>query len=66
LRNNGYLIRQRGTSYNSPTQRSMDQGLFVINEAIVDQPDGRKTLSRTSKVTGKGQQYFVGLFLGEH
>ncbi len=63
LRDNGYLIRRRGTDYNSPTQRSMKLGLFSINESVVDHPDGHKTISRTSKVTGKGQQYFVEKFL---
>lgn len=63
LRGNGYLIRRGGTSYNSPTQRSMNMGLFSINESVVDLPDGRKAVSRTSKVTGKGQQYFMDKFL---
>lgn len=62
LRQNGYLIRQRGTSYNSPTQRAMEQKLFEIKETSVAMPDGGVKITRTTKVTGKGQIYFVNLF----
>lgn len=62
LRQNGYLIRQRGTSYNSPTQRAMEQGLFEIKETSVALPDDGVKITRTTKVTGKGQIYFVNLF----
>lgn len=62
LRQNGYLIRQRGTSYNSPTQRAMEQKLFEIKETSVAMPDGGIKITRTTKVTGKGQIYFVNLF----
>lgn len=59
---NGYLIRQRGTSYNSPTQRAMEMKLFEVKETSVAMPDGGIKISRTTKVTGKGQIYFVNLF----
>lgn len=62
LRQNGYLILQRGTSYNSPTQRAMEQKLFEIKETSVAMPDGGIKITRTTKVTGKGQIYFVNLF----
>ena len=62
LRQNGYLIRQRGTSYNSPTQRAMEMKLFEVKETSVAMPDGGIKISRTTKVTGKGQIYFVNLF----
>lgn len=62
LRQNGYLIRQRGTSYNSPTQRAMEIKLFEVKETSVAMPDGGIKISRTTKVTGKGQIYFVNLF----
>lgn len=63
LRNNGYLIRRKGSSYNLPTQKSMELGLFEINERAINNPDGSVFLTRTTKVTGKGQIYFVNLFL---
>lgn len=62
LRQNGYLIRQRGTNYNSPTQRAMERKLFEIKETSVAMPDGGIKITRTTKVTGKGQIYFVNLF----
>lgn len=62
LRQNGYLIRQRGSSYNSPTQRAMEMKLFEVKETSVAMPDGGIKISRTTKVTGKGQIYFVNLF----
>lgn len=62
LRGNGYLMKQ-GSWKNMPTQRSMDMGLFVVKETAVTHADGHVTVSRTPKVTGKGQQYFVGRFL---
>ena len=63
LRRNGYLIRLKGYSYNMPTQRSMEQGLFEIKETVVTHADGHATISKTPKVTGKGQIYFVNKFL---
>ncbi len=63
LRNNGYLIRQKGENYNLPTQRSMEQGLFEIKKRTINNPDGSIRTTRTPKVTGKGQVYFVNKFL---
>lgn len=63
LRENGYLIRQKGTSYNMPTQKSMELGLFGIKETSITHSDGRVSISKTPKVTGKGQQYFINKFL---
>lgn len=63
LRDNGFLIRKRGESYNLPTQRSMDLGLFEIKKRTINNPDGSIRTTRTPKVTGKGQIYFVNKFL---
>lgn len=62
LRNNGYLIKRKGSDYNSPTQRSMEMGLFEIKETSVVLPDGSVKTKKTTKVTGKGQIYFINLF----
>lgn len=64
LRDNGYLIRRSGTDYNMPTQRSMEMGLFSIKETAISRSDGSVTVSKTVKVTGRGQTYFVDKFLG--
>jgi anti-repressor protein len=64
LRNDGYLIRRKGSDYNMPTQRAMKLGLFRIKETSITHSDGHITVSKTPKVTGKGQIYFVNLFLG--
>lgn len=64
LRNNGYLIKRAGADYNSPTQRAMELGLFRIKETAVTHSDGHVTVSKTVKVTGKGQTYFVNKLLG--
>ena len=64
LRNNGYLIKRQGADYNSPTQRAMELGLFRIKETAVTHSDGHVTVSKTVKVTGKGQTYFVNKLLG--
>ncbi|MCY8242989.1 phage antirepressor [Bacillus haynesii] len=66
LRENGYLIRKKGESYNLPTQRSMDMGLFEIKKRTVNNPDGSIRVTRTPKVTGKGQVYFVNKFVSSH
>lgn len=58
-RQNGYLIRRNGTDYNMPTQRSMEMGLFEIKETVIAHSDGHTSISKTPKVTGKGQTYFV-------
>lgn len=63
LRNNGYLIKQKGENYNLPTQYSMDLGLFEIKKRTINNPDGSVRVTRTPKVTGKGQIYFVNKFL---
>lgn len=62
LRENGYLIKC-GLSRNMPTQRSMEMGLFEVKESTVTNPDGSVRITRTTKVTGKGQLYFVEKFL---
>lgn len=62
MRDNGYLMKN-GTSTNLPTQRSMELGLFEIKETTINNPDGSVRLTRTPKVTGKGQVYFVNKFL---
>lgn len=62
LRENGYLIKRKGTDYNMPTQKSMELGLFEIKETSVTHADGHITISKTPKVTGKGQLYFVNKF----
>lgn len=65
LRNHGFLIKRRGADWNSPTQRAMEMGLFEIKETAITHSDGHVTISKTTKVTGKGQIYFVYRFLGE-
>ncbi len=64
LRNHGYLIKG-GSRRNMPTQKSMELGLFEVTERAIDNPDGSVRLTRTTKVTGKGQQYFINKFLKE-
>lgn len=59
MRNNGYLIRAKGMSWNMPTQRSMDLGLFEVKETSITHSDGHISVNKTVKVTGKGQIYFV-------
>lgn len=65
MRENGYLIKRKGTDYNMPTQRSMEMGLFEIKETAINNPDGSIKISKTPKVTGKGQVYFINLFLNK-
>ncbi len=65
LRDNGYLIARKGESYNMPTQRSLDLGIAEIKERTHNNPDGSIRISRTPKITGKGQIYFVNKFLEE-
>lgn len=62
LRENGFLIRAQGTDYNMPTQRSMGMGLFEIKESTYQHPEQGPKLTKTPKVTGKGQVYFVNKF----
>nr|DAI52424.1 MAG TPA: repressor domain protein [Caudoviricetes sp.] len=63
LRDNGYLIKREGSDRNMPTQRSMEMKLFEVKESTISNPDGSVRITRTPKVTGKGQQYFVNKFL---
>jgi len=65
LRENGYLIKRKGDSYNLPTQYAMELELFEIKKRTVNNPDGSIRTTRTPKVTGKGQVYFVNKFLSE-
>lgn len=64
LRDNKYLC-SKGEMYNMPTQKSMDLGLFKVKETTYNNPDGSIRVTRTTKVTGKGQQYFVNKFLAK-
>lgn len=63
MRENGYLINRKGSDWNMPTQRAMDMGLFKIKETTINHSNGVTTVSKTPKVTGKGQQYFINKFL---
>jgi len=62
LRRDGYLIRREGTDWNMPTQRSMELGLFRIKETAITHSDGHTSVSKTPKVTGKGQAYFINRY----
>lgn len=64
LRQEGFLCKSKGENWNTPTQRSMEQGLFEIKVRTINNPDGSTKITRTPKVTGKGQIYFVNKFLG--
>ena len=66
MRDNGYLIKRKGADYNSPTQKSMNLGLFQIKESSHVNGDGVTVVTKTPKVTGKGQNYFVNKFLSEN
>jgi anti-repressor protein len=63
LRNNGYLIKRKGTDYNMPTQYSMELGLFEVKETSIAHSDGHISVSKTPKVSGKGQMYFINKFI---
>lgn len=63
LRENGYLIKRKGSDFNSPTQKSMELGLFEIKETPIHHTSGEISISRTSKIIGKGQAYFIKKFL---
>ena len=63
LRENGYLIKRRGADWNSPTQKSMEMKLFEVKETAITHSDGHVSVSKTTKVTGKGQQFFINKFL---
>ena len=64
LREKGFLIKRKGNDYNMPTQKAMEMGLFEIKETVINHSDGHTSVNKTPKVTGKGQQYFVNMFLG--
>lgn len=64
LRQDGFLIKRKGSDYNMPTQKSMELGLFEIKETAITSPDGKVHVRRTPKVTGKGQIYFVNRYCG--
>lgn len=65
LRNNGYLIKS-GVSKNMPIQRYIEQGLFEVKESIIHNPNGSIRITHTTKVTGKGQIYFINKFLSQN
>ncbi|MEB8099202.1 phage antirepressor KilAC domain-containing protein [Staphylococcus xylosus] len=65
MRENGYLIKQKGENYNLPTQRSADLEIMDIKKRTINNPDGSSQITRTTKITGKGQQYFINKFLSE-
>ena len=64
LRQDGFLIKRNGSDYNMPTQKAMELGLFEIKETVINNPDGSIRVSKTTKVTGKGQIYFVNRYCG--
>lgn len=64
MRNDGYLIKT-GTSKNMPTQKAMEKGLFEVKERTISNPDGSTRITRTTKVTGRGQIYFINMFKKE-
>lgn len=63
MREHGYLIKRKGADWNMPTQKSMEMGPFEVKESTVNNPDGSVRINKTTKVTGKGQQYFINKFL---
>ena len=65
LREHGWLIKAKGSSWNMPTQKAMDLHLFEIKETTISHSDGHTTINKTPKMTGKGQTYFTKLFLSK-
>lgn len=63
LRNEGYLMKT-GSSRNMPKQKYVENGFFQIKETVISNPDGSVRMTKTTKVTGKGQQYFLNKYLG--
>ncbi|MCI9976261.1 phage antirepressor Ant [Clostridioides difficile] len=59
LRDNGYLIKRKGEDYNIPTQKSMNLGIMEVKKRVINNPDGSTKVTRTVKITGKGQVYFI-------
>ena len=66
MRERGYLIKRNGADYNMPTQKAMEMELFEVKESTVNNPDGSVRINRTTKVTGKGQLYFINKFLSKN
>jgi anti-repressor protein len=66
LRHDGFLIKRNGTDYNMPTQKAMELELLKVKETAITHSDGHVTISKTTKVTGKGQAYFVNYFLSQN
>lgn len=66
LRQNGYLINRKGSSWNMPTQKAMDLGLFEIKETTINHSDGHISINKTPKITGKGQLYFADKLLNNN
>lgn len=64
LRQDGFLIKRKGSDFNMPSQKSMELGLMEIKETAINNPDGSIRLNKTTKVTGKGQIYFVNRYCG--
>lgn len=64
LRDDGFLIKRKGSDFNMPSQKSMELGLMEIKETAINNPDGSIRLNKTTKVTGKGQIYFVNRYCG--
>lgn len=65
LREHGWLIKAKGSSWNMPTQKAMDLHLFEVKETNISHSDGHTTINKTPKMTGKGQTYFAKLFLAK-
>lgn len=65
LREHGWLIKAKGSSWNMPTQKAMDFHLFEVKETTISHSDGHTTINKTPKMTGKGQTYFAKLFLAK-
>ena len=65
LRKRGFLVSRKGADYNTPTQKSMDMGLFQLKETVVTHSNGFQTISKTPLITGRGQVYFINLFMKE-
>lgn len=65
LREHGWLIKAKGSSWNMPTQKAMDLHLFEVKETTISHSDGHTTINKTPKMTGKGQTYFAKLFLSK-
>ena len=65
MRENGYLIKRKGTDWNMPTQKAMEMGLFEVKESTVNNPDGSVRINKTTQATGKAQIYFLNLLLKE-